>query len=757
MSPRGVEERPLRFMCAWHTCYMGIGSKGTRLFDRFALLAKLAATERGEVWSALDEQRHEVVAVELFGTDKLRRADDWSRLTGAHEVAARLAHSNVLVIDRPMRDSATVLLPMQLATGGDARRLIGAPYYEIVPVLIDIAEALRHAHRVGVAHLDLQPHNVLLDENTCALLKGFRFAGGTRQEFDAAVRKDLRDFSLLGSELLGKTAAAARAAPPRLWALFDRVYDASFGASPLSFDVIGAELEASRHDTAPLALARLDLTRPSRAIDRSPPAPPPLELEVESFAETAVPRVDGASVEIVDVEADHRQEAGIDEQAEVQRIEPAAVALPVDDGDSGAMPGVVAATPDCPQLGEAEWLEDDSVCVDGLAQSVPGEVHAEVDERAADREVAGPDYLVLPPTANDESSDPMIDGIEVPLVLEPEPQTRPIALPVQVIEPSGASKALVPIPAEPIPRHARKWQWLAAGFGALVVGVALWLSREAALDVDRVPEVRGPSATPAPVPAERVEHAGPSVAELARSQVAATAAAANEVAAADEASKSVAAQLQLADRALDNLDAARARRALLVVQRLEPNNPAVAVGLRRVQAIAGVRPLLADAARAEEARDYARAVQGYSHALALDSRQRAARDGMARIRRSVGDSTYGRELVDAYVHLGAGRLKSARAGFGKALIAKPDSLEADHGLERAEAALTAQRLAPLLRRAAQFEAQGQWADALREYNLILAEQPDYVLAQQGRQRVVVRVATSGVNVATGTNDSSFQQ
>lgn len=728
---------------------MGIGSKGIRLFDRFALLARLAATDRGEVWSALDEQRHEVVAVELFGTDRLRRADDWRRLTHAHELTERLAHSNVLAIGAPLRDVSTVLIPMQLAAGGDARRLIGAPYYEILPVLIDIAQALRHAHRAGVAHLDLRPCNVLLDESSCALLKGFRFGGGTRQEFNAAVRKDLRDFSLLGSELLGKTAAATRAAPPRLWALFDRVYDASFGATPLSFAEIGEELEASRHDTAPLALAALDLTRPTRAIDVTP-LPPPLELEVEAEAETA--RLDQEAMR-----AGNAASGAVGEFAST----PIDSADPQLDLELGAAQSSAHAT----SVDEQSQVEPPAAAqaaeTDVRDVDPPRAATTAADLPSADQSIE-PEFLVLPPTANDESSI-ALDGIEVPLVLEPAPRTRPIAVPVQVdpgaemsVEGAAASssgRALVPIAAQPVASQARRWRWMAAGVATVLVAGALWLSRKAALDAEQG-RLIAQAAPAASVPEPVVLPVQPPEAATTTAQTAALAVAAEELA---QTARSVSTQLRIAENALNDLDERRARSALLTVRRLDPDNRAIAVGLRRAAAIDGIKPLLADAARAEEARDFARAIQGYSHALALDSKQRVARDGMARVRRTIGDSAYGRMLVDAYVALGAGRLEAARDGFGRALIEKPDSIEADLGLERAEAALTARRLAPLLRQAARYEAAGRWADALREYDEILAIQPDYVLAQQGRQRVMVRVATSGGNAVTGNSGGSFQQ
>jgi tetratricopeptide (TPR) repeat protein len=52
---------------------------------------------------------------------------------------------------------------MELASGGDLRRLRGTGYLEIVPALLEVAEALEYAHARGVVHRDLKPENVLFD------------------------------------------------------------------------------------------------------------------------------------------------------------------------------------------------------------------------------------------------------------------------------------------------------------------------------------------------------------------------------------------------------------------------------------------------------------------------------------------------------------------------------------------------------------------------------------------------------------------
>jgi serine/threonine protein kinase len=73
---------------------------------------------------------------------------------------------------------------MKLATGGDLRQLRGAPYLDIVPVLIELAQALEYAHAQGVVHRDLKAANVLFDAEGRVQLADFgvaaRAVGSTR-------------------------------------------------------------------------------------------------------------------------------------------------------------------------------------------------------------------------------------------------------------------------------------------------------------------------------------------------------------------------------------------------------------------------------------------------------------------------------------------------------------------------------------------------------------------------------------------------
>jgi eukaryotic-like serine/threonine-protein kinase len=134
-----------------------------RIADRYTLAEKLGSGGQGEVWRAYDEQNLESVALKILFSSFAPGSDALELLQREYAVVGELDHPLILKTYAPLCDGDLAILPMKLATGGDLRQLRGTPYLEIVPVLIDLAHALEHAHERGVVHRDLKAANVLFD------------------------------------------------------------------------------------------------------------------------------------------------------------------------------------------------------------------------------------------------------------------------------------------------------------------------------------------------------------------------------------------------------------------------------------------------------------------------------------------------------------------------------------------------------------------------------------------------------------------
>ncbi|MBV8804231.1 MAG: serine/threonine protein kinase, partial [Sinobacteraceae bacterium] len=149
---------------------------GRKLDARYTLLDKLGAGGQGEVWRALDGTRGIDIALKVVTPTEGREDEAWSSLEHEYAIASRLDHPSILKVFPPERTADVMILPMELASGGDLRRLRGAGFLEIIPALLEIAQALEHAHERGVVHRDLKPSNVLFDVRGRARLADFGVA-----------------------------------------------------------------------------------------------------------------------------------------------------------------------------------------------------------------------------------------------------------------------------------------------------------------------------------------------------------------------------------------------------------------------------------------------------------------------------------------------------------------------------------------------------------------------------------------------------
>ena len=152
-------------------------NSGQAVKGRYVLRERIGVGGQGEVWRAFDPQTGVDIALKILQPASGRGAAAWVALVHEHESSGRLDHPGILHVYPPERDAATFLLPMELAPGGDLRRLRGASYLTIIPVLLEVAKALEHAHERGIVHRDLKPGNVLFDDHGRVKLADFGVSG----------------------------------------------------------------------------------------------------------------------------------------------------------------------------------------------------------------------------------------------------------------------------------------------------------------------------------------------------------------------------------------------------------------------------------------------------------------------------------------------------------------------------------------------------------------------------------------------------
>jgi serine/threonine-protein kinase len=153
---------------------------GSVIDDRYKVVSRLGAGGMADVYLAEDQQLGRKVALKLLYRRFAEDPGFVERFRREAQAAAGLQHPNVVsVYDRGAHDG-TYYIAMEYLPGRTLKRLIRdeAPLDPIraIDLAIQILKAARFAHRRGVIHRDLKPHNVIVDDSGHAKVTDFGIA-----------------------------------------------------------------------------------------------------------------------------------------------------------------------------------------------------------------------------------------------------------------------------------------------------------------------------------------------------------------------------------------------------------------------------------------------------------------------------------------------------------------------------------------------------------------------------------------------------
>ena len=138
------------------------------LFDgRYRIVRKLGSGGMADVYLAEDEELGRRVAIKILND---RHANDESfveRFRREAKNAAGLSHPNIVSIYDRGEAEGTYYIAMEYLDGRSLKELVVArgplPIGDAIEFTRQVLGALRFAHRKGVVHRDIKPHNVMAD------------------------------------------------------------------------------------------------------------------------------------------------------------------------------------------------------------------------------------------------------------------------------------------------------------------------------------------------------------------------------------------------------------------------------------------------------------------------------------------------------------------------------------------------------------------------------------------------------------------
>ncbi len=158
---------------------------------RYQIEGLLGRGGMASVYRALDPRFDRVVAIKVLNAQLASDPHYRERFQREARSMARLQHPHILPVYDVGEQDGFVFLVMPYVTGGSlhdhlvAQRRVGQfRTTAILAILEPLADALDYAHRQGIIHRDIKPHNILLTERDYPFLTDFGIAKVLSDEND---------------------------------------------------------------------------------------------------------------------------------------------------------------------------------------------------------------------------------------------------------------------------------------------------------------------------------------------------------------------------------------------------------------------------------------------------------------------------------------------------------------------------------------------------------------------------------------------
>lgn len=136
------------------------------LGNRYQLLQTIGTGGMAVVYLGRDTMLERPVAIKILREDYSKNEAFRERFRLEAKAAANLSHPNIVTVHDFGFDSDRLYLVMEYLPGTDLKTILRErtrlPIEEAVNVIVQAAAGIGYAHRAGLIHCDVKPHNILV-------------------------------------------------------------------------------------------------------------------------------------------------------------------------------------------------------------------------------------------------------------------------------------------------------------------------------------------------------------------------------------------------------------------------------------------------------------------------------------------------------------------------------------------------------------------------------------------------------------------
>jgi serine/threonine protein kinase len=153
---------------------------GFTFADRYQIIEELGQGGMGRVYKAFDKEVDERIAIKLLRPEISADLKTIDRFRNELKLSRKISHKNVCRMFDLNREENTFYITMEYVPGEDLKSFIRRTKQltpsTIVSIGKQVCEGLSEAHRLGVVHRDLKPHNIMIDKEGNARIMDFGIA-----------------------------------------------------------------------------------------------------------------------------------------------------------------------------------------------------------------------------------------------------------------------------------------------------------------------------------------------------------------------------------------------------------------------------------------------------------------------------------------------------------------------------------------------------------------------------------------------------